>query len=236
VVRVRSRARTQTASGLPPLTVELTAIYQVDCMVSGIAQHRSSYIIVAYIPPDTFENEATDNPQEQRRKLANRPELRLIDKGEEITADALSLPNFHLYGCSDYDLVRSQRPGEEVFFVVSPADIIVVRPRDEADHIEWLVERERFEEALVAAEALEQQHGNAFNARAIGLRYMQYLIDKGDYQRSAALAPKVLENNAQDWETWINIFLQMEHLRVGEIGDFANERISSHTYPLSSHD
>jgi hypothetical protein len=178
VVRVRARNRQQSSSGLPPLTVEMTAIYQVDCMISGIAQYQNSFLVLAYISPDTYDNEATEDRAEQRRKAANRPELRLIDKGEEISADALSLSNYHMYGCNDYSLIKSQRPGEEVFFVVSPSDIIVVRPRDEADHIEWLVDRQRYEEALTAAEALQKQHGSALDVKAIGLKYIQHLVDQ----------------------------------------------------------
>jgi hypothetical protein len=150
-------------------------------MISGIASYSTSYVVLAYIPPDTYENEATNNPAEQRRKAANRPELRIIDKGEEISADALSLANFHLYGCNDYSLVRSLRVNEEMFFVVSPSDVIVVRPRDEADHVEWLVERERYEEALDAAEQVQSVHGHALDAKAIGLRYMQHLVDEGGW-------------------------------------------------------
>ncbi len=226
IVRVRSRARTQSSGNLPPLTVEMTAIFQVDCMISGIAQFKSSYVVLAYVPPDTYENEATEDPQEQRRKAANRPELRIIEASEEMTADALSLANFHMYGCNDYALVRSQRPGDDVFFVASPSDVVVVRPRDQADHIEWLVERERFEEALVAAEELEKRHGSAVDVKAIGLQYMQHLTDRGEhrsvyptdevgeYDRAASLAPKVLARDAAAWERWIYVFVQYQQLTV----------------------
>ncbi|WVF72944.1 hypothetical protein IAT40_007762 [Kwoniella sp. CBS 6097] len=212
IVRIRSRAKSQTNSGLPPLTVEMTAIYQVDCMISGIAQYQSSYVVLAYIAPDTYSNEATDNPAEQRRKAANRPELRLIDKGEEVNADALSLANYHMYGCNDYSLVKSQREGEDVFFVVSPSDVIVVRPRDEVDHIDWLVERERYEEALTAAEELQKRHGNALDVKAIGLKYMQHLLGQGHYDQTASLAPKVLAQDVELWEKWIYIFVQHQQL------------------------
>lgn len=181
IVRVRQRSRQQSASGLPPLTVEMTAIYQVDCMISGIARYQNSFLVLAYISPDTYDNEATEDRAEQRRKAANRPELRLIDKGEEISADALSLSNYHMYGCHDYSLVKSQRPGEEVFFVVSPSDVIVVRPRDEADHIDWLVDRQRYEEALTAAEELQSKHGSALDVKAIGLKYIQHLISQSRF-------------------------------------------------------
>ncbi|GFZ48801.1 hypothetical protein JCM24511_06550 [Saitozyma sp. JCM 24511] len=210
IVRVRPRQRAVANS--PPLVIEMTAIYQVDCMISGIASYGSSYVILAYVPPDTYVNEATDNPAEQRRKAANRPELRIINKGEEVSADALSLANFHMYGCNDYGLIKSRRTGDEVFFVVSPADVIVVRPRDEADHIEWLVERERYEEALDAAEKLQSAHGNALDAKAIGIKYMQHLVEQGDFERAAGLGPKVLKGDKDGWETWIHKFAQHQQL------------------------
>ncbi|WWC72071.1 uncharacterized protein I206_106031 [Kwoniella pini CBS 10737] len=214
IVRVRNRAKSQTTSGLPPLTVEMTAIYQVDCMISGLAQYNSSYVVLAYIAPDTYENEATDNPEEQRRKAANRPELRLIDKGEEVNADALSLTNYHMYRCNDYSLVRSQRENEDVFFVISPSDVIVVRPRDELDHIDWLIERERYSEALESAEELRKRHGNALDVRSIGLKYMNHLLAQGQFDQTATLAPKVLGQDSELWEKWIYIFVQHHQLPV----------------------
>nr|XP_019044083.1 vacuolar protein sorting 41 [Kwoniella bestiolae CBS 10118]OCF23013.1 vacuolar protein sorting 41 [Kwoniella bestiolae CBS 10118] len=212
IVRIRNRAKSQTSTGLPALTVEMTGIYQVDCMISGLAQHNSSYVVLAYIAPDTYENEATDNPMEQRRKAANRPELRLIDKGEEVNADALSLANYHMYGCNDYSLIKSQRENEQVFFVISPSDVIVVRPRDEIDHIDWLVERERYSEALEAAEELRKKHGNALDVKAIGLKYMNHLLAQGHFDQTASLAPKVLGQDSEAWEKWIYTFVQHHQL------------------------
>ncbi|ORY33376.1 hypothetical protein BCR39DRAFT_563909 [Naematelia encephala] len=210
IVRVRNRAR---PGNLPPMTVEMTAIYQVDCMISGIAVHGSSFVILAYVAPDSFENEATDDPVEQRRKAANRPELRIIDKGEEVSADALSLNKYYVYGCNDYSLVKSRRHEDEAFFVVSPSDVVVVRPRDEADHIQWLVERQRYEEALTSAESL-QRHGDILDIRAIGVKYMEHLVAKGDYSRAANLSQKVLGDEASLWEDWLHKFAQYEQLSV----------------------
>jgi hypothetical protein len=177
IVRIRSRAR--AIGTQPTISVEMTAIYQVDCMISGIAPYGSAYLILAYIPPEQILSEKTDDPEEQRRKAANRPELRIISKGEETSFDALGLSQFHLNGGNDYKLVSSKRPGEE-YFVVSPKDVVVVRPRDESDHVEWLVERERFEEALEVAEKLEQKHGSAMDAKGIGRKYMVHLVEKGE--------------------------------------------------------
>ncbi|ODN99053.1 hypothetical protein I350_07207 [Cryptococcus amylolentus CBS 6273] len=214
IVRVRSRPSAPGSGNLHPLTVELTAVYQVDCMLSGIAPFGGSYVVLAYIAPDRYENEATDDRMEQRRKAANRPELRIIEKGEEINADALSLGNYHMYGCNDYTLVKSQKLGDEAFLVVSPQDVIEVRPRDEADHVEWLVEKERYEEALEAAEELRKKHGGVLDVTGIGLKYMQHLVDEEHYDQAAALAHKVLGQDVSAWEKWIDIFVQHQQLPV----------------------
>ena len=34
---------------------------------------------------------------------------------------------------------------ESLFYVVSPKDIVVARPRDLDDHVTWLMERKRYE-------------------------------------------------------------------------------------------
>lgn len=167
------------------MIVEMSAIYQVDCMISSLSLYSStSFLILAYLPPENILSEATDDPLEQRRKAANRPELRIIDKGEEISADALGLANYHLWGNNDYRLIKGKRNAQdEEYFVLSPKDLVSVRKRDERDHIEWLVERERFEEALECARKLEKKHGGAVDSSQIGKKYMQYLIEQSESDR-----------------------------------------------------
>ena len=147
----------------------------MDCMVSGIAILGDRYVVLAYIVPD--DGEEHDTPY--RRLEAEPPEIRLIDKGEEIMADALELSNYRTNGCNHYCLAKSGRPGEELFLVVSPSEVIEVRPRDEADHVTWLVDHERFEEALTAADAFKTSNGTSIDTRSIGAQYMRHLIAKG---------------------------------------------------------
>ncbi len=192
-------------------------------------------MVLSYVAPDDFGNEATDDPAEQRRKAANRPELRIISKkGEEVSSDALSLSNFHLYGCNDYVLVPSGRSQDEMYLVVSPKDLVVARPRDKADHINWLVEQRKFAEALTSAEDLVEKHGSGMDVRTIGLKYIQHLIDEGkrchisealppsahhasfsgSFTAAAELCPKVLKEDAKAWEDWVFTFVQRGQLPV----------------------
>ena len=213
--------------------VEITAIFQVDCMISGICPYEkeNGFLVLAYVSPDQYDNEATDDPVEQRRKAANRPELRIISRqGEEMSLDALSLTNYHLYGCNDYVLVPGNRAAEELYVVVSPKDVVLARPRDKADHVNWLVDRKRFAEALQVAETLRDRHGHGLDVRAIGIKYISHLFEQGEcggpgwdradaavesYAAAAELCPKVLGKDVKAWEDWVFAFVQKQQLPVG---------------------
>lgn len=217
VARIRARPRTSHSSAsanIPPLLVEITAVFQVDCMIAGIVPHPTpstslgpdskmvpaltSLLILAYSPPDIsflHGNEHTEDRAQQARKAAERPELRIISRaGEELTADALSLADFHLWSCNDYVLTEvdsnpagaAQGSTGKWYAVLSPKDIVIVKPRDRRDHVEWLVERKRYEEALEEVERIQESGeviggdgGNAVNAVEIGRRYLEYLINEG---------------------------------------------------------
>ena len=205
VARIRSRP--PDSPELPPWIVEVTAAFQLDCMISGILPHPmslqhlppeddatasvlalTSFLILAYEPPDSYGDEMTDDRARQARKTAERPELRIIScSGEELTADALSVTNYQAWGCNDY-LLAEVNPvstdGERCYIVVSPQDIVLVRPRDRKDHIAWLVEHKRYEEALEEVEKLgedEQTPDSRIDPVQIGARYINHLINEGPF-------------------------------------------------------
>ena len=188
LVRIRPRV---SAAASVPFQVEITAVFQVDCMISGIAPHASppgSFLVLAYIHPDKIINEATSDPAEQRQKAANRPELRIISRsGEEVSSDELSLSGYDLYRCNDYVLqpafVGAEDGTLDGFYVVaSPRSIVIVKPRDEADHVEWLVEHSRYAEALAEIQRLEKTGTvRGLDAADIGRKYIRHLVDEGVY-------------------------------------------------------
>lgn len=196
VARVRARPRTSNSAAsanLPPLIVEITAVFQLDCMVSGIVPHPSgpevtsltSFLIIAYTPPDISflnGNEATEDRAQQARKAAERPELRIISRaGEEMAADALTISGFKSWGCNDYCLaeVESDTTTGRCYIVLSPQDLVIVKPRDKSDHINWLVDRKQYEEALEEMEKLGETAGEGVNAVEVGQKYIDHLIGEG---------------------------------------------------------
>jgi len=194
VARIRARPRTTTSSAsanIPPLLVEITAVFQLDCMAAGIVPHSSgqeplsltSFLIIAYTRPDaSFYNEATEDRAQQARKVAERPEMRIISRaGEELAADALGISGFQSWGCNDYVLAEIKPEGTtgRCYIVLSPQDIVIVKPRDRRDHIDWLVDRQRYEEALEELEKLGDSQGGDINASEIGQKYVEHLVAEG---------------------------------------------------------
>ncbi|KDQ15510.1 hypothetical protein BOTBODRAFT_31824 [Botryobasidium botryosum FD-172 SS1] len=212
LARVRARTRSNVAHA-NPYQVEITAIFQVDGMISGLIPYPTpigSFLVLAYLPPDIFANEATSDPAEQRRKAAHRPELRIIaNSGEELTSDVLSLQDYHMFGCNDYVL----QAAESFYIVLSPRSVVLVKPRDEADHVAWLVERKRYEEALEEVEKLKDTVPG-LDAAAIGQQYIEHLVHAGEFDKAAKLCPKVFGQDAQAWENWIFLFAQKDHLHT----------------------
>ncbi|KAI0766345.1 vacuolar protein sorting-associated protein 41 [Trametes elegans] len=271
VARIRTRPRkSASASNLPPLLVEITAIFQLECMISGIVPHPLSsqssavptaqvdiadkkangtgsirsvaskppsltaFLVLAYTPPDMSlltGNEATADRAEQARKQAERPELRIISRaGEELAADALGITNYERWNCNDYVLVdiepsplKAAAPGgagDRYYIVLSPKDLVVVKPRDWRDHVAWLVERQRYEEALEVLERRSDEavgaasDADAVDAVQIGQRYIEHLVAEGDFAKAARLCPKVCGQDTKRWEDWIFVFAQKHQLQA----------------------
>ncbi|KAK4049400.1 Vacuolar protein sorting-associated protein 41 [Microbotryomycetes sp. JL201] len=214
VVSVREKEGRRANLGVGPhvaeLFAEVSSIFQVDCMISGIAPFDNSYLILAMPTDDTYDDEATDDREAQRRKAANRPELRIISQeGEELSSDAIGLRNFEKYQCRDYSL--RALPKDQSFLVISPQDIVVAQARDEVDHVNWLIEQELYGQALAQLEK-NSAISSHFDIVEIGQQYLQHLVDGEQWDKAAKASPRVLGINAKRWEDWVFLYAEREHL------------------------
>ncbi|KAF8309561.1 vacuolar protein sorting-associated protein 41 [Clavulina sp. PMI_390] len=224
LVRVRARPPTAGSASIP-FQVEIVAVFQVDCMVAGIAPYPSppgSFLIVSWIAPDNLisTDEAPVDRAEQRRKAAHRPELRIISRaGEELSSDVLNLTGYDIFGCNDYSLQPAFMGGAEAslegFYVaLSPKDIIIVKPRDEADHVQWLVERRRYADALAEITRLEKAGVRGLDANAVGRKYIHHLVEEGDFEKAAELCSKVFGQDVNAWEEEVFTFVKHNQLQT----------------------
>jgi hypothetical protein len=165
-------------------------------------QLLTAFLIVAHTPPETFEDtdQMTDDRARQARKAAERPEMRIVSRaGEELATDALSITDYQNWGCNDYNIVPTMELDAPMvsytdrnYVILSPRDLVLVMPRDRRDHVEWLVERARYEEALKEAEEIEAQERMSvvktdedpktkmhLTAQEIGQKYVEHLVSEG---------------------------------------------------------
>ena len=191
---------------LPRKYVEISHNVQLDFFVAGICPLKENLALLSYVGPD----------QNNEKGRAQRPQLRVISPYPktgplEVAADALSIRGFEEYRCNDYHLEHVE--GENLMLVVSPKDIVVAKPRDMDDHLDFLVERGRYEEALLQAELNEKQL-NRHSPEVLGHQYLKFLINSDQYVKAASICEKVIGSDGAKWENTIYLFAEKGQLEA----------------------
>ncbi|KAL8579065.1 hypothetical protein ACOMHN_036004 [Nucella lapillus] len=195
------------AHDLPRRYVEITALFQTDFYVCGIAPMGDNLVILSY--------DLDGMQQEGGRMVCKRPHLQIVDPGmnkyEEVSNDALSIRGFEEYRISDYHL--ECMPEENLFFIISPKDVVIARLRDMDDHIYWLMEHERYEEAMACASDHEKEL-KTHSYEAIGRAYLDYLLEEEQFAEAVKMCPKILGKRKDLWEEEIYKFANIGQLRA----------------------
>jgi len=99
------------------------------------------------------------------------------------------------------------------YFIMSPKDIVLGKPRDEDDHIEWLLEHKQFEQAL---EQSEQQKKllKRFTCLQVGQSYLEHLLKAGEFSQAALLTTRVLDRDKRLWQEAVFRFAQLKQLKA----------------------
>lgn len=194
-------------------------IQTTDYWICGIAPFGKFLVTLAYAKG------------EDKVGAAPRPELRIITRNNQpISADALTIHGYEHYGPTDYRL--DHMANESLFYVVSPRDVVVAKPRDLDDHISWLLDNKRYAEAL--KEATENiDHMNTHNLIDIGERYLTHLVENNKVDKAAALCPQILGVSEKLWEKWIFVFAKLRQLKaISPYIPIANPQLSPTVYEM----
>ena len=137
--------------------------------LNGFDQYRAADYVLAFLPADGVDGFVCDVPA-------------MLAAGADASAAS----------------VRDDVANDDtLFYVLAPQDLVVARPRDLDDHITWLLDRERYEEALLAVdESRLRRHSLA----AVGAQYVEHLLRSGDIEAAAAICPKIVREDASQWE------------------------------------
>ncbi|EPS74380.1 hypothetical protein M569_00372, partial [Genlisea aurea] len=204
--------------------VDILASFQTNYLISGVAPFGDSLVILAYIPVEGDGERNINGSLHSVQENAQRPEVRVVTwNNDELATDALPIHGFEHYKAKDYALAHSPFSGssyaggqwaagdEPLYYIVSPKDVVIAKPRDAEDHITWLIQHGWHEEALAAVEAGQ---GRSELIDEVGSRYLDHLIVERKYAEAACLCPKLLRGSASAWERWVFHFAQLRQLPV----------------------
>jgi hypothetical protein len=210
--------KTRPAGGVsgqaaPKTYLQITSMFQTDFYVSGIAPFGKSLALLAHV----VEEDEGDAGEGKGGVENQRPELRLMSlAAEELSSDALPIEGFEQYQANDYKLRYLQTGTSDedaLYYIVSPHDIVMARPRDADDHVAWLLARGLYERAVAAAEEhKESLKQHKFND--VAGQYLDSLFEEGDYETAAASCPRLLLRNAALWEKRVSLFAQHRQIKA----------------------
>ncbi|XP_024023783.1 vacuolar protein sorting-associated protein 41 homolog [Morus notabilis] len=227
-IRTNQQRATNGTYKLVPLSsmnqVDIVASFQTSYHISGIAPFGDSLVVLAYIPGEEDREKDFSSSITSRQGNAQRPEVRIVSwNNDELSTDALPVHGFEHYKAKDYSLAHAPFSGssyaggqwaagdEPLYYIVSPKDVVIAKPRDAEDHIAWLLEHGWHEKALAAVEAGQ---GRSELLDEVGSRYLDHLIVERKYAEAASLCPKLLQGSASAWERWVFHFAQLRQLPV----------------------
>uniref|UniRef100_A0A668V8B8 Vacuolar protein sorting-associated protein 41 homolog n=1 Tax=Oreochromis aureus TaxID=47969 RepID=A0A668V8B8_OREAU len=191
---------------LPSRYVEIVSAFETEFFICGLAPLADQLVTLFFVK---------ENSDQMDEELCARPRLDIIqplpESCEEISSDALTVRNFQDNECRDYRLEHSE--GESLFYIISPKDIVVAKERDQDDHIDWLVQKKKYEEALMAAE-ISFKNIKRHDVQKIGMDYINHLVDTGDYDSAARKCQKVLGKNMELWENEVYRFKTIGQLKA----------------------
>ncbi|KAJ2002902.1 Vacuolar protein sorting-associated protein 41 [Coemansia thaxteri] len=246
LVALKERAQQQVAADSaaagPSLYAEIGVLFRTDFVVCGVAMYRSQFLVLTYGDHQTVDDvgqggeEPAEARQQRRARDAQAPELRVINWNiEEVSSDALALEGFPLLQPNDYGLAfcaagaaGAAGAGEaDTWYILSPKQLVSVRPRGLSDHVQWLTERGSYKQALGDIEdayggrgawAAYRSQVKETEYQAIGQQYAQLLMDAGSTAEAAAVCLRVLPRtdsaaSVATWESWVFAFAEAGSLQ-----------------------
>ncbi|KAI8838577.1 hypothetical protein BJ741DRAFT_681563 [Chytriomyces cf. hyalinus JEL632] len=218
-----------TTLSIPSKYVEIICDFQMILLWLGLHRFWIRLFFLSFIVDlDRVRNvdvlPTEENARIAKRLVSQQPEVHVVDmSGVHVANDVLNVFGYEHCRANDYQLAYLATAGDTTFYIVSPKDIIVARPRNTDDRIKWLTDNSRFEEALHLAEKVmdnrREADGSLYEGAMqgedeirIGLGYVKSLMDEGNYVKAASMSPKVLRNDAKLWEEWVYLFIGVDKL------------------------
>mmetsp|Transcript_7798 Transcript_7798/g.14869 ORF Transcript_7798/g.14869 Transcript_7798/m.14869 type:complete len:939 (+) Transcript_7798:56-2872(+) len=211
VVRDRSHASGSTR------IFQMLAMFEMDCVVCGLAPFGSELCVLCYPLHQQQSRSSTEGAggKSEVQGSGQQPQLRIMSwTEEELSNDGLPILGYQEHNANDYRLEHLYCEGKDsLFYIVSPKDIVVGRPRDADDHVTWRLVRGQYEEALNLAE-VNKNRLKQHKIHVIAAKFLNHLFETGQYAKAAENCSRLLGRNTDLWEKQVALFTQHRQIKV----------------------
>jgi len=188
---------------LPMYLVRVDCSFTLDCSVCGLAP-LGDMLVVLSLPLELDEHGRPERPQ-----------LLMFEKADGlyqlVSTDLLSIRGHEDYEARDYQF--EALIDDKFYFIMCPRDVVVGKPRDEDDHVEWLLQHQKFEECLTLCKEkarLLKKHSYT----RVGRRYLEHLLHQEEYRQAGQLCTTLLARDKKRWEEQVFRFAKLQQLKT----------------------
>ncbi|XP_025830960.1 vacuolar protein sorting-associated protein 41 homolog [Agrilus planipennis] len=201
---IRKRSNIELANrDLPEYLVDPVSTFKTEFYISGIAPLDHQLVLLG------FSKELDQNQKSLR------PQLYIVEYRDndyiDICTDSLSLRGYQEYKVNDYHV--DVLIDENRFFIVAPRDVVVASPYDLDDRIQWLIQHNKFEEALDSISRNNGKEAKNFTIESVGIAYLDHLLNKKQFDAAGRLCLKIFGNKKKLWGEQIFKFAKLTQLR-----------------------
>ena len=200
---------------LPEYKVEIISAFKLDdSWVCGIAPMDDRLVVLLAMP------------KEERGKVEILVVEALEDDLNYISTDVLAMEGDvaetdteleekgERNAASPHDYNLECLLADKQYYVISPHELVIGKPCDMDDHIDWLLDHDKYSDALASAEQ-NQRLLTRHSVIDIGKRYLDHLLDDLEFSEAAKLSVRVFKNDKRLWqEIAVSKFARINQLKA----------------------
>ena len=223
--RVVTNTNLDVQSSLPVYMVDIVSSFTLEnhvvCGIAPFSKDPLPPLILLTLPKGQDKN--------------GKPRILVVEpkKGDgnfnAVSTDLLQIRGHEHLSPKDYSL--HYLLDDQFFFIVSPKDVVIGKPRDVDDRIDWLMDKNNFAEALNVAEKsckVIKRHQKL----NVGLKFLDHLLEQHKFEEAGKLCVRIFADDKNLWQE--NFFKFKGELR--KIAPFLPANLDASLYEMTLFD
>ncbi|KAH9421186.1 Vacuolar protein sorting-associated protein 41 [Dermatophagoides pteronyssinus] len=206
--------------------VELVNSFNIDShlIACGVAPFEQDRLLIlctqkSFLYPsvdDSIPNDSTTLNENQKLVRIKMVEPKNADIFTDISDDILTPNEFLKTVQKTRDIQMIYYREENAYLIICPRDLIIARPREEDDSIDWLLSRKKFRHAFQRMK-INQHKCLRHTYESVGQLFIKHLLIESTIdscEEAGKLCHELCLENWNLWEIQLNLFRQYNCLRV----------------------